>query len=43
MEGCRFAPRCPKVFERCRTSDPPLYLVEGVDVRCFLFEDGDAR
>ena len=38
--GCRFAPRCPKVFERCKTSVPPLYQVEGVDVRCFLFEDG---
>lgn len=22
--GCRFAPRCPKVFEDCHTIDPPL-------------------
>ena len=38
--GCRFAPRCPKVMPRCETSTPPLYQLEGVDVRCFLFEDG---
>jgi len=43
MEGCRFAPRCPKVMERCKTSAPPLYLVEGVAVRCFLFEGGGPR
>ena len=22
--GCRFAPRCPFVVDRCRTEDPPL-------------------
>ena len=43
MEGCRFAPRCPKVMERCKTSAPPLYLVEGADVRCFLFDSGGPR
>jgi peptide/nickel transport system ATP-binding protein len=42
-EGCRFAPRCPKVMPRCETSPPPLYQVEGVGVRCFLYEDGGAR
>jgi len=42
-EGCRFAPRCPKVMPRCLTSPPPLYQVEGVGVRCFLYEDGGAR
>jgi peptide/nickel transport system ATP-binding protein len=43
MEGCRFAPRCPKVFVRCKTNAPPLYQVESVDVRCFLYEDGGPR
>jgi peptide/nickel transport system ATP-binding protein len=43
MDGCRFAPRCPKVMERCKTSAPPLYQVEGVDVRCFLYEGGGPR
>jgi peptide/nickel transport system ATP-binding protein len=41
--GCRFAPRCPKVFARCLESEPPLYRLPEADVRCFLFEDGDPR
>ena len=36
--GCRFAPRCPKVFDRCRTERPGLYQVDGTLVRCLLFE-----
>jgi peptide/nickel transport system ATP-binding protein len=43
MAGCPFAPRCPKVMERCKTSAPPLYLVEDVAVRCFLFDGGGPR
>jgi peptide/nickel transport system ATP-binding protein len=39
-EGCRFAPRCPKVMPRCVASIPGLYRTEGADVRCFLYEDG---
>ena len=35
-EGCRFAPRCPKVMARCRASQPDLYQVDGTAVRCFL-------
>ena len=34
--GCRFAPRCPKVFDRCRQESPELYHVNGTLVRCFL-------
>jgi peptide/nickel transport system ATP-binding protein len=41
--GCRFAPRCPKVMPRCETNVPVLYQVEGVEVRCFRYEDGDPR
>jgi peptide/nickel transport system ATP-binding protein len=41
--GCRFAPRCPKVMPRCETSVPALYQSEGVEVRCFLYEDGGPR
>jgi peptide/nickel transport system ATP-binding protein len=37
-EGCRFAPRCPKVMDRCRSDAPELYEVDGVDVRCLLFD-----
>jgi peptide/nickel transport system ATP-binding protein len=38
--GCRFAPRCPKVFDKCTAEEPGLYRVEGTDVRCFLYEGG---
>ncbi len=33
--GCWFAPRCAKVLDRCATERPPLYQVEGTQVRCF--------
>jgi peptide/nickel transport system ATP-binding protein len=36
--GCRFAPRCPQVMDRCSASAPELYLVDGVDVRCLLYD-----
>lgn len=37
--GCRFAPRCPAVFDRCHTSQPPLYPVEqGHVASCYLVE-----
>jgi peptide/nickel transport system ATP-binding protein len=43
-EGCRFAPRCPKVMDRCLTTAIPLYSVQGELVRCLLHEDaGVAR
>ena len=41
-EGCRFAPRCPQVMDRCRTTAVPLYTVNGDQVRCLLHEDGEA-
>jgi peptide/nickel transport system ATP-binding protein len=37
QEGCWFAPRCPKVFDRCTQVNPDLYPVEGVLVRCLLY------
>ena len=36
--SCSFAPRCVEVFGRCRSEDPPPYLVGDVRVRCFLRE-----
>ena len=38
--GCRFAPRCPKVMDKCTEQPPALYQVEGTLVRCFLHEYG---
>ena len=34
--GCRFAPRCPLVSERCHHLAPPLFDVNGVLSRCLL-------
>ena len=38
--GCRFHPRCPVAFDRCRVENPPL-LETGVGrrARCWLVED----
>jgi len=41
-EGCWFAPRCQKVFERCHAERPDLYPVDGRQVRCFLFDGTSA-
>src|SRR5436309_4981851 len=38
-EGCRFAPRCPFVMERCRAAQPALLPVDGELVRCILHEE----
>ncbi len=40
--GCRFEPRCPKAMERCGSTRPDLYQVDGVEVRCLLHADGSA-
>ncbi len=36
--GCRFAPRCPYVMERCRHENPPLATIKGShrQVACWL-------
>ncbi|HEX7065780.1 MAG TPA: ABC transporter ATP-binding protein, partial [Bacillales bacterium] len=42
-QGCRFAPRCPKVFDRCLTEKPefkPMDAKRGV--RCFLYDEEDS-
>jgi oligopeptide/dipeptide ABC transporter ATP-binding protein len=40
--GCRFAPRCPVAFKRCRMARPALSELEnGRQVRCFLFGDAE--
>jgi oligopeptide/dipeptide ABC transporter ATP-binding protein len=39
--GCRFHPRCPLAFDRCRTEEPPLFDVgEGQRAACWLAEKG---
>ena len=39
--GCRFHPRCPLVFDRCRVEEPPLFDVgNGQRAACWLVEGG---
>jgi oligopeptide/dipeptide ABC transporter ATP-binding protein len=39
--GCRFHPRCPYVFDRCRTDDPPLVpLQDDRTAACWLQPEG---
>ncbi len=39
-KGCRFAPRCPQVFARCRIESPRLYPVDETHAAsCFLVEN----
>ncbi|MHB8779634.1 MAG: dipeptide/oligopeptide/nickel ABC transporter permease/ATP-binding protein, partial [Anaerolineales bacterium] len=39
--GCRFAPRCPAVFERCAIEQPALHdSSDGHIVSCHLMENG---
>ncbi len=41
--GCRFAPRCPKAWDRCRDELPEMREVKGDRfVRCHLYADGSA-
>jgi oligopeptide/dipeptide ABC transporter ATP-binding protein len=37
--GCRFAPRCPAAFDRCRTEEPALHVLQNEHiVGCHLVE-----
>ena len=41
--GCRFHPRCPYAFDRCRIEEPPLFDVGGgQSAACWLAEGGRA-
>ncbi|WP_235566199.1 dipeptide ABC transporter ATP-binding protein [Methylibium sp. Root1272] len=41
FEGCRFADRCDRVFDRCHRTEPPLIeTAAGHQVRCLLYADG---
>ena len=39
--GCRFHPRCPLAFDRCKVEEPPLFeLGGGQSAACWLAEPG---
>jgi len=37
--GCRFHPRCPFAFERCRRETPEVQMVNGREVACHLYPE----
>ena len=37
--GCRFHPRCPKVFSRCRVEEPYMQLLGESQVSCWLYSN----
>ncbi len=38
--GCRFHPRCPEAFDRCRAQAPPFFrMASGRGARCWLLAD----
>ena len=40
-EGCRFAPRCPRATDICRSKPPPVFpLADGGQSRCWLHAEG---
>jgi oligopeptide/dipeptide ABC transporter ATP-binding protein len=41
--GCRFAPRCPHAFDRCRAERPPEYPAAGGRASCFLLDPTEPR
>jgi oligopeptide/dipeptide ABC transporter ATP-binding protein len=41
--GCRFHPRCPLAFERCRVEEPPLFDVGGDQRAACWLAESDAR
>jgi peptide/nickel transport system ATP-binding protein len=44
FQGCRFAERCDRAWDLCRSTLPPWYeLGQGQGVRCHLYADGVKR
>ena len=39
--GCRFADRCPHVMDVCRSVEPPDAVVDGRQVKCHLYTEGE--
>jgi len=39
--GCAFNPRCPQVFDRCRTERPELMPAKETAAACWLYADND--
>lgn len=43
-QGCKFHPRCPRVFEQCEKDCPPAIEIEtGHHVACWLYKEMDRK
>jgi peptide/nickel transport system ATP-binding protein len=42
-QGCAYNPRCPKVFDRCRTERPDLLPAGATRAACWLHASGAAN
>jgi oligopeptide/dipeptide ABC transporter ATP-binding protein len=43
-QGCAFAQRCPRAFDRCRREAPPAFMLEhGQTARCWLSAEAGAE
>ena len=42
-EGCRFHPRCPYAWDRCRVEEPPLLASGAHTARCWLLAEPQRR
>jgi peptide/nickel transport system ATP-binding protein len=38
-KGCRFAPRCEYAMDICHEQEPNSFLIEGSEVKCWLYEN----
>lgn len=36
-QGCHYHPRCPFAMAQCKVAYPPVYHVNGQEVRCYLY------
>lgn len=42
-KGCVFHPRCPKCFDKCKTTEPKNINVKGEHtIKCHLYEEGES-
>lgn len=39
IAGCSFCPRCDRVKDICKSKEPPMVLVNGRKVRCWLYAE----
>lgn len=43
-KGCRFYPRCPNCFDKCREEEPDLFTIaDGRKVKCWIYEQDNIQ